>query len=660
MKLNTNVYELKNVYNAGTASEYTTSDIISNIVKNKFTNLVPDESLLICHQAEDSPFNELFTCTEYRASDDFDYTSKKCEFGIFPFIIFKNGFARGCMDYSEAWDTRVVPITENYPESNSQILTKYDYKKLVASIGFALLYQGTGHWYGSIDEFINNAYSMDFIGFEAIASMVVNFSYNGNQLNTNGYANSCGCIMLSDTENWFHSAEGFMIGSYNYTTSLPNKRVVINNNNVFINTTSDKTSAVLIKTTGMTKREIIDFLRSLTARFGYIFSDNREGTFGTGKTYLPEIINGVSTGKYFPTNNLKNVTSDNIDWSDRIDIDTKTPTTTDDNDDIDDMELGVGGNYSGMVKYYRLSPAQLVAFSEAIQDSSVIPEGYDILKNIVALKRYPINLDWYAEFSAAELMKVGSVTLNLSASQLAFEKRNISLGKYTIPGYHGNKGNPHFLDFSPYTTAEVFIPYCGFVTLPVDKIMYNEIEVRLLVDVKLGNCTGIVKCNGNIVGEKAGILGSDIPLVAINMGVATGAILQGLTDTTFGFASSLPYAATGNIGATFSGILNGTSALTQTIMSTKKNYTEVIGNTGGDIMFSMPDRCYIKLTYPKKELPDNYGKMVGYMCGKGGRLGDFKGFTICENVHVNVKATEDEKQMILEKLLTGVIMPYNN
>ena len=657
MKLNTDVYELKNVYNAGTESEYTTSDIISNIVKNKFTELVPDKSILICYQADDSPFNELFTCTEYRGVDDFDYTSKKCEFGIFPFIVLENGFARGCMDYSEAWDTNVVPITENYPLNNSQILTKYDYKKLIASIGFNLLYNGNTYWYGSIGEFLNNSYSMDFIGFDAITSMVVNFAYNGTQLNSNGYANSSGAIMLSDSENWFHSSEGFLTGNYNWTTSLPTKRVVINHNNVFIDTRSDKTSAVLIKTTGMTKKEIIDFLRSLTARFGYIFSDNREGVFGNGNTYLPEILNGVSTGKYFPTNNLDGVTSDNIDWTDRIDIDTKTPIT--DDDEIDDMKLGVGGNYSGMIKYYRLSPAQLVAFSEAIQNPDVIPAGYDIFKNIIALKRYPINLSKYAEFSEAEQMKVGSVTLNLSASRLAFEKRNISLGKYTIPGYHGSKGNPHFLDFSPYTTAEVFIPYCGFVTLPVDKIMYNEIEVRFLVDIKLGNCTGIVKCNGNIVGEKAGILGSDIPLVAVNMGVAMGAIIQGLTDSTFGFASAIPYAATGNIGATFSGILNGTSALTQTIMSSKKNYTEVIGNTGGDIMFSMPDRCYIKLTYPKKELPDNYGKMVGYMCGKGGRLGNFKGFTICENVHVNVKATEDEKRMILEKLLTGVIMPYN-
>lgn len=377
-----------------------------------------------------------------------------------------------------------------------------------------------------------------------------------------------------------------------------------------------------------------------------------------GKLYKPIISNGIVTGY---TDDLS-VESDIDNWTNindhNISPTPPTPEPTDD-DEIDDMKLGVGRSYSGMVKYYRLTPAQLLALSQEIQKETVVPAGYDVMKNIIALKRFPENLSTYADFSEPELIKLGSVTVPLSASQLAIEKKNISIGKYTIQGYHGTKENPHFLDFSPYTTAEVFIPYCGFVTIPTDKIMYNEIEVRLIVDVKLGNCTGVVKCNGNIVGQKAGVLSSDIPLVAVNMGVAMGAIVQGLMDTTIGFVSAIPYAAAGNTAATFSGVLNGTSALTQTIMSSKKNYTEVIGTTGGDIMFTMPDKCYIKITYPKKKLPDNYGKMVGYMCGKGGRLGDFNGFTICENVHVNVKATEEEKQMILEKLLTGVIMPYN-
>lgn len=402
-----------------------------------------------------------------------------------------------------------------------------------------------------------------------------------------------------------------------------------------------------------------DVIYELIRHVGIPIRDTSAVTSAT-KIYIPMVDeNGYHSGEWVLSTDKK--AKDSSLYKTQTDTNTIDPTkppAPKDGDDIDDMKLGVGRNYAGMIKYYRLSPAQLLLFSQEIQDESVVPAGYDIMKNIIALKRFPTNLNNYAEFGEAELIKIGSVTVPVSASQLDGEKKNIGLGSYTISGYHGSAEEPHFLDFSPYTTAEVFIPYCGFVTIPVDKVMYNTIEVRLLVDVKLGNCTGVVKCNGNIVGQKAGVLGADIPLVAVNMGVAMGAIVQGLMDTTIGFASAIPYAAAGNTAATFSGVLNGTSALTQTIMSSRKNYTEVIGTTGGDIMFTMPDKCYIKLTYPKKELPANYGKMVGYMCGKGGRLGDFKGFTICENVHVNVNATEEEKQMILEKLLTGVIMPY--
>lgn len=402
-----------------------------------------------------------------------------------------------------------------------------------------------------------------------------------------------------------------------------------------------------------------DVVYELLKHVGIPLRDTNTVTSDT-KIYIPMVDeNGYHSGEWVLSTDKKAKESSLYKTqTDTNTIDPTKPPKPKDDDDIDDMTLGVGRNYAGMIKYYRLSPAQLLLFSQEIQDESVVPAGYDIMKNIIALKRFPTDLDNYAEFGEAELIKIGSVTVPLSASQLDGEKKNIGLGSYTINGYHGSAEEPHFLDFSPYTTAEVFIPYCGFVTIPVDKVMYNTIEVRLLVDVKLGNCTGVVKCNGNIVGQKAGVLGADIPLVAVNMGVAMGAIVQGLMDTTIGFASAIPYAAAGNTAATFSGVLNGTSALTQTIMSSRKNYTEVIGTTGGDIMFTMPDKCYIKLTYPKKELPANYGKMVGYMCGKGGRLGDFKGFTICENVHVNVNATEEEKQMILEKLLTGVIMPY--
>lgn len=654
MKLNTDVYELKNVYNPGTGSEYTTSDIISNIVKNKFTDLVPDKSLLICYQADDSPFNELFTCTEYRTAVDFDYTSKKCEFGIFPFIVLENGFARGCMDYSEAWDTGVVPITENYPQSNSQILTKYDYKKLVVSVGFSLLYNGNTYWYSSIGDFINNSYSMDFIGFDAISSMVVNFAYNGTQLNTNGYANSSGAIMLSENENWFHSSEGFLIGSYNWTTSLPTKRVVINHNNVFIDTRSDKTSAVLIKTTGMTKREIIDFIRSLTARFGYIFSDIQGGVFGTGNTYLPEIVNGVSTGKYFATNNLENVTSDNLEWSDRTEIDTIDPSTVI-TDDIVPVNYGYFTNTTIGNLYALKNKLDLEKITAWLLTQT---EKIDVAKNIVSLKEIPFPLSrLYINPTDAPIYIGGEkVTYNggdVIAEQIIgsqYPTLDIVFADFDIPRLSNT-----FLDYSPYTKYELLLPFAPTPVILPDWCTGKNVKAIFLYDIYTTACQYVVTCNDERICCVSGNFGIDKPLVAQNVALKDASRLSAQIGTASSMLGGVMSAATGNIGGIMSGAIGSVSSLSQMILSGKNNYMYTVGSNGDSTTVGLYHAAHLKITRTLSAETDGYLHTYGKPLCKMKKLSGIHGFTKCENVNTDgLTCSETEKQMIKQLLETGI------
>lgn len=654
MKLNTNVYELKNVYNQGTESEYTTSDIISNIVKNKFTDLVPDKSLLICQQADDSPFNELFTCTEYRTSEDFDYTTKKCEFGIFPFIVLENGFARGCMDYSEAWDTGVVPITENYPVNNSQILTKYDYKKLIASIGFSLLYNGNTYWYNSINEFINNSDSMDFIGFDAIKSMVVNFAYNGIQLNTTGYANSCGAIMLSENENWFHSAENFMIGNYNWTTSLPTKRVVINHNNVFINTKSDKTSAVLIKTTGMTKKEIIDFLRSLTSRFGYIFSDDRKGVFGTGNTYLPEIINGVSTGKYFPTNNLENVTSDNLEWNDRTEIDTIDPSTVI-TDDIEPVNYGYFTNTTIGNLYALKNKLDLEKITAWLLTQTV---KIDVAKNIVSLKEIPFPLSRLYIHPTDAPIYIGGEKVTYNGEDVTAElivgsqypTLDIVFADFDIPRLSNT-----FLDYSPYTKYELLLPFAPTPVILPDWCAGKNVKAIFLYDIYTTSCQYVVTCNNERICSVSGNFGIDKPLIAQNVALKDASRLSAQIGTASSVLGGVMSAAAGNIGGIMSGAIGGVSSLSQMILSGKNNYMYTVGSNGDSTTIGLYHAAHLKITRTLSAETDGYLHTYGKPLCKIKKLSEIHGFTKCENVNTDgLTCSETEKQMIKQLLENGI------
>lgn len=45
-----------------------------------------------------------------------------------------------------------------------------------------------------------------------------------------------------------------------------------------------------------------------------------------------------------------------------------------------------------------------------------------------------------------------------------------------------------FLDFAPYVTASLILPFIGVVSLDVNKIMYGEVRVRYIIDLLSGNC----------------------------------------------------------------------------------------------------------------------------------------------------------------------------
>lgn len=393
----------------------------------------------------------------------------------------------------------------------------------------------------------------------------------------------------------------------------------------------------------------VEAIKHVVASIGLFF-------YAGGILNMPIVTGNTTDGSFVSGSAIETTDSDIKKYTD-----TKghTPVFPDhaDDDIIDDMKLGLGHTYLGMVKYYKLNPAQLVVFGQDISDESLIEAGFDAFKSIVSLKLYTLPLSTYGEFTDYEQVYLSYQPLSVMAERLIRTKSHIFLGDYTIEGYHGSISNPHFLDMEPYTNVEVYIPFCGFVNLPTTKVMYQRIEVYLVYDIVLATCVGVVKCNGNIIAEKSGVIGADVPFASQNAGIMNGAIMESALSTAGSAALTAASGITGNAFGAMSGIIAGIASITHGVTSVYKNYTQVVGNAGGEVPFGLPDTCFIKITYPKKFLPENYGRMVGKMCNKTGKLGDFHGFTICENCHVNIKATDEEKTMIDNLLRKGVILP---
>lgn len=322
------------------------------------------------------------------------------------------------------------------------------------------------------------------------------------------------------------------------------------------------------------------------------------------------------------------------------------------NDDIDDILLGHDLFENGFVNYFQVTAGNLTDISTAISNEK---EKIGIINNVISLKSYvvPTSAFLSAGSTISAPIKLNGVVVLESAPKIVAHSMKYHIGDYTINGRYGNTANPHFLDKNPYTIMELYIPFCGIVTLP-DKCMYNTISVDLLSDLFSGGCIGVVKCNGAIVAEKTGMIGFDIPLSASNTSELSHALLNNVMTAVNIGANVIESGATGNISGMISGTSKGINNIVSMYHTVNQNYTNIIGSSGGKSDFAMPAQCYIKICTKIANYPDNYTHNVGKPCYKNKKLSDCKGFTMCENVNINVSATVTEKQMIKQLLETGI------
>ena len=221
-----------------------------------------------------------------------------------------------------------------------------------------------------------------------------------------------------------------------------------------------------------------------------------------------------------------------------------------------------------------------------------------------------------------------------------------------------------FYDYSPYTTYEMFIPCCGWVTLP-DTIVGRTISVYLLFDIATCSCKGIVRIGSGLLGGYGttiatinGIIGSSVPFTINENGLQKGAIMSGGMQTVAGLSYAGVGVAIGSPGLGVSGVTHAAQSLGEMYMAGNSSYTSVKGGASDYSIFGDGYEAVLKINRPVVDVPDNYGHTIGYVCNKTDILGNFHGFTVCLNPHVtNISCTSTEKEEIARLLERGVILP---
>lgn len=381
-----------------------------------------------------------------------------------------------------------------------------------------------------------------------------------------------------------------------------------------------------------------------------------------GRMYKPVAENNVIVGY---TDDLSSQ-SDWDSWHTKDDHDKPitppAPTPSGDGDDMESMTTGFASSLNGCAKYYLMSPSDM---RDLITDFYTHAfAGSTMSESIISCHLCGIEPSFFLAVSD-EKIKIPTVSQqNIFESEAKYSEITavnnlLPVGHITVP-----RMNNDFHDFTPYTIYEIFIPYCGWCSLP-DTVAGRTIWVEYHVDIRTMSGKGIVLVEGDNGGkatcaEMAMNFGVTSPFAVIEAGLARQAAVTAGIQTAVGFASGVVGAMSGHNALTVSGVGNAIQGCANGAMSSMTNYTQVQGKAGDTSDFANGRQCYLKISWSKTdEVVNNsmFGHTIGYICNEVGTLENYSGFTVCLNPHITgIDCTDEEKEEIKGLLENGVIL----
>lgn len=187
---------------------------------------------------------------------------------------------------------------------------------------------------------------------------------------------------------------------------------------------------------------------------------------------------------------------------------------------------------------------------------TVINHAKQLLENpmesIISLSLVPVHVVQ----GTPEIVKVLFISTGVTMGPVTNQFVEVDCGTLALPvtDQYGAA-----LDFNPYTSIDLYLPYIGQVTIDIDEVMYKTMHCVYRVDVVTGMCVAcisVLEGTDGVAGETvlyqfAGHCGIQMPLTSADFSGYVGAII-GATKMVAGLAAAgagAPGIAAGIIGA---------------------------------------------------------------------------------------------------------------
>lgn len=439
-----------------------------------------------------------------------------------------------------------------------------------------------------------------------------------------------------------------------------------------------------------------ELILKMAACFGIPFSPTSKESFAADFTdndlYLPVIDeNGIAHGEY--TRGLRNVANPLYDMEGVRDIDYNPSQRVDPNTYSVTTGFNTVGVVASTTKAYVVNGAALVGLSgelwSIVGDLITNPEDISNLDNlsldafltsnpidaIVSVKKFPLLSVPHGENLIN--VKLGKYTTSAGGYDLAMQQARYNFTGIPIYPKFGNC----FLDYSPYTKMQLYVPFCGTIDIDAADFMGRTLSVEMCIDFTTGAVTAYVLANQLVVTSLTGNCAVDIPIT----GTEQATINSALESATIAERQARHKTIMTNWGVLTHPIKTFTSPL-KTLSSTidpalnlaQREYelTHIntplrqIGQASPLNAWELEFVCRLIIYYPDGEciqfnatneptlIADKvkaFGDVNGFATVETDTLSNFAGFTQVSDADLTgVSATDTEKGMILNLLQTGI------
>lgn len=325
----------------------------------------------------------------------------------------------------------------------------------------------------------------------------------------------------------------------------------------------------------------------------------------------------------------------------------------------------------------QLSSQDFEYFDGKLKDEFLTTNPID---SIISLQRFPFEIPHVGTTKAP--IKLGKTTATAEGYTTYFPFNSIVFaGKDIFPRF----GNC-FLDYEPYTSYEVYVPFCGTTKIRAADILGHTLNIQMQIDLFTGSCTAYIMADQLVIETLNGSCGVDQTIsgtqtATINANIFNGILNQKAADRQETTTIAKMLYPTGWISTILNPVGGYEKIENAKMQSQIANYEithldvqpHKIGAASPLLSWCQEFDARIIIYYPEGDVIQNntpplppsfnkaalqaFGQTKGFGTVTPGTVSSFHGYTQGTIIADQIPCTESERNRIKEAFASGVFLP---